>query len=331
MFDTSETPDTEPVEDLPAGGVFLYDPDTGDAGILPPNADRALRWLAALGAASIPYEIEASPEDGGWLVRVPAIHAQRAVAEIEGYERVNRNWPPGPGPAAEQQDENAPPQDILPSLTISLALLGFFLMTGPFDPSIPACAAGAADSAKVLAGEWWRAVTALTLHADVGHVLGNTVCCLFFGHALCRRFGFGLAWAMILLTGVAGNMLAEHFGAPGQTSIGASTAVFGALGILATTQFIRNYRRYGNLKSVWARAWVAAGAGVALLSLLGAGPHADVRAHFYGFIVGAIAGIVPALWLPRPPPEAVQLLLFAGMWGAVLAAWMRALASLPTT
>ncbi len=325
----SDSASLESTSDLVAAGLAAIDPETGEATITPPDPKRALRWLAALGAAAIPYEIEESPW-GSWVVRVPAAHAERALREIAAYERVNHNWPPGPPPgAASTLDGPEASGDILPSLTVSLGLVGFFLMTGPFDPAVSACAAGAGDSAKVLAGEWWRAATALTLHADVPHVLGNAVCCLFFGHALCRRFGFGLAWAMIFLVGVAGNLLAEHLGAPGQVSIGASTAVFGALGMLAAAQFVRNYRQYGNLKSVWARAWVAAVAGVALLGLLGTGPHADLRAHFYGFAVGVAAGAVPALWLRRPPPEAVQIFLYAGMWGTVLAAWMRALAGMP--
>ncbi|NOY80405.1 MAG: rhomboid family intramembrane serine protease [Kiritimatiellaeota bacterium] len=327
----THAPDSARIEsasDLIEAGLAMIDPETGDATIAPPDPKRALRWLATLGAAAIPYGIEESAW-GSWVVRVPADHAEQALGEIAAYEQVNRNWPPAPQSAASTLDGLEASGDILPSLAVSLGLVGFFLMTGPFDPRVSACAAGAGDSAKVIAGEWWRAATALTLHADVPHVLGNAVCCLFFGHALCRRFGFGLAWAMIFLVGVAGNLLAEHLGAPGQVSIGASTAVFGALGMLAAAQFVRNFRLYGNLKSVWARAWVAAFAGVALLSLLGTGPRADLRAHFYGFAVGVGAGAVPALWLRRPPPEAVQIFLYVGMWGTVLAAWMRALADLP--
>jgi len=34
---------------------------------------------------------------------------------------------------------------------------------------------GSADAGRIVRGEWWRAVTALTLHADVAHTLGNAV------------------------------------------------------------------------------------------------------------------------------------------------------------
>jgi len=33
--------------------------------------------------------------------------------------------------------------------------------------------AGDMDSAKVLAGQWWRLFTAVTLHADLAHLMGN--------------------------------------------------------------------------------------------------------------------------------------------------------------
>ena len=34
---------------------------------------------------------------------------------------------------------------------------------------------GSADSTRILAGELWRSVTALCLHADVGHVASNAL------------------------------------------------------------------------------------------------------------------------------------------------------------
>ena len=41
-------------------------------------------------------------------------------------------------------------------------------------------------------GAWWRAVTALTLHADVWHVVGNAVASLVFVSAIGRWLGSGL-------------------------------------------------------------------------------------------------------------------------------------------
>ena len=60
------------------------------------------------------------------------------------------------------------------------------------------------DSTAMAAGEWWRAVTALTIHADEGHLVGNMVSLSLFGYAVCLAYGGGLAWALILASGIAG-------------------------------------------------------------------------------------------------------------------------------
>ena len=39
---------------------------------------------------------------------------------------------------------------------------------------------GALDAERVRAGEWWRAVTSLWLHADAMHVFGNAVAAVVF-------------------------------------------------------------------------------------------------------------------------------------------------------
>ena len=82
----------------------------------------------------------------------------------------------------------------------------------------------------MLAGEWWRAVTALTLHADLAHVLANAVAIAIFLGAVARRLGPALATWLALAAGVAGNVLTALVAGGGHVSLGASTAVFGALG-----------------------------------------------------------------------------------------------------
>ncbi len=82
-------------------------------------------------------------------------------------------------------------------------------------------------------GEWWRAVTALGLHADAVHLAGNMVFGIVFGFLAGELLGWGLAWFGMLLAGALGNALNAFVQAPGHTSIGASTAVFATLGILA--------------------------------------------------------------------------------------------------
>src|SRR5229473_2344802 len=56
-----------------------------------------------------------------------------------------------------------------------LLLLWSFTVTGTPAAGSPWFERGAAAAGRILAGEPWRAVTALTLHADVVHVVGNAV------------------------------------------------------------------------------------------------------------------------------------------------------------
>ena len=66
---------------------------------------------------------------------------------------------------------------------------------------------GTLDGAALRAGDWWRPVTSLTLHADLAHLASN----LGFG-ALClgllaRVYGGGVATALTLAAAVTGNLI----------------------------------------------------------------------------------------------------------------------------
>jgi len=88
---------------------------------------------------------------------------------------------------------------------------------------------------------------------------------------------------------------------PTHGSIGASTAVFAALGILAAL----TWRRQMPVRRPGVRRWLPLGAGVMLLFYLGTGgERTDVVAHLAGFVAGIGAGAAIAQLgarLPRGP------------------------------
>ncbi len=154
-------------------------------------------------------------------------------------------------------------------------------------------------------GEWWRPFTALFLHADVAHVLGNALSGTLFGTWVCRSLGPLRGWALILLAGALGNFCngVAHHGEEFR-SLGASTAVFGALGAL-TGHGLRHVawsRTAAGFRSYGVRRLVPLLAGLALLGMTGAGetPRTDVAGHFFGFSAGVVLG---ALAAPRPRQE----------------------------
>ncbi len=148
-------------------------------------------------------------------------------------------------------------------------------------------------------GQWWRAFSALFLHEDGLHLAGNVVFGAAFMLVAARDFGAWTAWILLIASGGVGNLLTAAAWLPDPyRGIGASTAVFGAVGLLVGHGLIvawasRRWSRQG--------AWLLPlGGGLALLGLFGSGgEHAgavDLAAHLFGFLAGLIFGIATTLW-----------------------------------
>jgi membrane associated rhomboid family serine protease len=157
-----------------------------------------------------------------------------------------------------------------------------------------------ADADLIMKGQLYRVVTALFLHAGPLHLAGNMVAIILFGTAVCTVTGVAVGWLMILLAASLGNLLNAVFYQTAHLSIGASTAVFSAIGILAGVRFVRKTAGEG-----WKRSpWLPLAAGLALLGMLGSGgAHTDLMAHLFGMLSGGAMGMGFARWLRPPLPE----------------------------
>ncbi|NTW98844.1 MAG: rhomboid family intramembrane serine protease [Geobacteraceae bacterium] len=244
---------------------------------------QARSWALVLDSRSIPCCIE--PDGERWLLLVPEQQLESACRELRLYEEANSNWPP-PLPAARQLIENT-----LPTLSI-LILLATFHNLNQLGISLPGRGIidlnelGAAHAEKILGGQLWQCITALTLHADLMHLLSNLTIGGFFIILLCRELGSGLAWSLLLGSGALGNLINAWVQSPAHRSVGASTAVFGAVGILAAISMVR-YRHH--LQRRW---FIPVAAGLALLAILGTeGKNTDLGAHLFGFCFGILFGI----------------------------------------
>jgi membrane associated rhomboid family serine protease len=147
-------------------------------------------------------------------------------------------------------------------------------------------------------GEWWRPFTALFLHADAPHLVGNLLSGLWFGTWVARAIGPLRAWALILICGTMGNALTSVLTYPESfVSIGASTAVFGALGILTGIGVASMLRV--RIRLPWAKITAPLFAGIILLGWMGGGRqggNTDVLGHVFGFGVGLCAGLCIGLF-----------------------------------
>jgi membrane associated rhomboid family serine protease len=178
-------------------------------------------------------------------------------------------------------------------------------------------------SDRLRSGEWWRVVTALTLHADAGHLVANIAFGAVFGYLAGQLLGPGIAWASILAAGAAGNLLDGLLMPATHRTIGASTAVFATLGLLAAF----SWRRRSTLAVRWPHRWAPLIAAVALLGLLGTGAeHTDVLAHLAGFLAGTVVGLLyGSSAIPSSGSAVLQLLCGAAAVGAIVGAWVCAL------
>lgn len=285
---------------------------------------RAEGWSFVLEALGIGHRLMNTAV--GTAIVVDAAVARKASEALtesdrEASERVD------PEPAA----PDAGPSTV--GVAVAMALVAFYFVTTRGD--LPWLAAGTAVAEPIVHGAWWRAITALTLHADLGHVAGNGAALIIFVSALGRWLGRGLALLLVLFTGFAGNLFNAYLHGSHHASIGASTAVFGALGLLGGLQFMRRYRWKARLdRRRWALAAIAACLGV--LAMLGGGGvdldalpihhpnRIDVIAHALGLLVGLGTGLGVGRFLRRPPGSLVQAALVVSSLAVVGLSWWQA-------
>jgi rhomboid protease GluP len=269
-----------------------------------------------LEAIAIPHRIV--PTETGFAVMVPPRMVAPAIAALDAHDRE----------AAEGPRREIPVPDHGPSLVgvaMAATLFAFFVVSGPRDgaDAFGWFRLGSATAQRIVYHhEVWRAVTALTLHADVMHVAGNAVASLIFVTALGRWLGAGVALSATLLAGTLGNLLTAYLYAKTHNSVGASTATFGALGVLGGLQFVRRFRdtSVGRLR----RALLGIAAALGLLAMLGMGERSDVVAHATGLGFGVLLGVGLGLFLKRPIGWLGQALGVLSTLGLLAGAWLLA-------
>ncbi|HET7756486.1 MAG TPA: rhomboid family intramembrane serine protease [Steroidobacteraceae bacterium] len=257
------------------------------------------------------------PAPGEYLLQVAAADAAAAARHLAQYEAENRSPPPPPPPLP----LNA--YAWVGCLLYAVTLLGIAYAISNGLVRLDAFERGELDCARVQAGQWWRAWTALTLHLDGPHLAANLGAGVWFGYLAARQIGSGTAWFLIVTGAALANLTEGLAGPPEHRAVGASTAVFTALGLMSASSWrerlrlpLRRARRYGPLI-----------AGVILLGWLGsAGEETDLVAHLAGFVTGALLGAAAAAAAVRRVVEPLPQWLTGGAaLASVAAAWAVAL------
>ena len=288
---------------------------TAEKTFTPRDPSRTLEWITVLSAAGLDYRL--SRDADGWKLHVPLPHVKVAEAELCAYER--ERFPPPDPPVSEPLPgvRNAG----WAAFWFAHTLLLFYIWLGPFSMGQSVHMAGASEAGLVMAGQWWRTLTSMTLHSGPPHLISNMLFILLMGRFVLRELGLGVGLLLILAGGMLGNTVAAAIAAPTQISVGASGMCFAALGIMSTQQTVGAYRHCRRWRTVWPRAWIPMAAGIALLGIMGTAPHTDVVAHAAGFLSGGLLALPFSLSGAGWMPDYMQRLLLITVFVALPAAW----------
>jgi rhomboid protease GluP len=130
----------------------------------------------------------------------------------------------------------------------------------------------------VYKGWYWQLFTSLFIHANLLHVLGNSLFLAFFGFKAEELFAKKVYLFIYFASGLAGNLLTLLMGA-NIVSVGASGAIFGLFG--ASTMYMRKTMNQSILSALMYAMY---------LFLINVGANVNLAAHFGGLIAGLIIG-----------------------------------------
>lgn len=271
-----------------------------------------------LQAVGIQHVVEVGSR--GARILVSALDGDRARGELHDYDEDNVAWPPPPPVAPVGHKGGVWAAGAFISVVAALYPIG---QSGGFgrDWWTP----GRMHAQSVLDGEVWRTLTALTLHVDAQHLVSNIVFGTLFTILTAQALGTGTAWLGTVLAGALGNWIESFLVRPEHLAVGASTAIFGTLGLLVAAEWTRR----GRARAPWVRRVAPLFAGAVLFGWLGVGDgsgRVDVMAHATGFVCGALLGTLAGL--TRLPERAgawaqwamglTALSLIAGGWWLAL-------------
>lgn len=239
---------------------------------------QAMDWSLALASQGIEPIIEWSDERSKWELLVLPVEYEKALETIRLYRLENRGW------AWRRELPGAHLEIHSGALFWCLLLIGAHWMASEVNEQLTML--GQMNSVAVHKGEWWRLFTAVTLHADLGHLMANvTFGVLMLGLAMAR-FGGGITLLAGYLAGAAGNLFGLWLYPRPYFGVGASGMMMGALGLLCV-----------HSAGLWrknpkAARYIGSGviAGMLLFIWFGLSPKSDILAHAGGFLAGLVFG-----------------------------------------
>lgn len=276
----------------------------------------AMDWSLVLLSQGIESILHRDNDTGKWQLAVPTEQLNAANSVIQLYEQENRAWPfrralPWAGFSFDWS--------VLAWVGMIAVLFGLQSQSGSVVET-----SGISTAGLVRDGQWWRTITATTLHADLGHLATNAAFgTLLLGIAM-GRYGSGIALLTTTLGGAIANMLTALWRDDLSSGLGASGVVMAALGLLTADSVVQQWRRRHP------RRLMVGGlaGGLLLCALLGFSPTSDVPAHVMGFTMGLLFGlplaVMPLTTIRQDRWNFLAGLLFCGLMAG---SWWLALSS----
>lgn len=319
---TVQPPITETVNKAPVPDPTRNSPDTSTEpeGNTPEEdvriaigAYKQIRdYSLVLLSQGIVHSLEHAPE-GPFAIYVAPEDKARATHQLDLYRKEN------------------PPKKENPPLPLSLSLQPAWVLLAPvvctlidFSGKVSHMHnAGLSDADKVMYGQWWRTVTALTLHGDARHLASNLLSGYIVLNLMAYRIPLARMVPFLAIASAIANFLVASTVQTDFRSLGFSTFVFAAIGALAVIEFRLMPRETHGMLRRFAPLCAAA----SLAVFLGTGENADILAHAYGFIAGLFCGFIPKKKALRwgTPTALVDLVWIIAYFAIFIIGWKLAL------
>ncbi len=239
--------------------------------------------LVVLASQSVRAVIDTGP-DGLYDILVPDDDVFNAQQQLNQYARENKAVP-RPVPHVPTGIFFSP---ATLALAFFLAAIHYIITTRGLHKQ--AILDFGSSSYYLSQGQSFRAVTALFLHSNTEHLIGNMAGLLILAGPLLRVTGYGQGLLLLLAAGTAGNLISESFGRDLRLSIGASTAVMAAAGLLGARRMTIGAES-GHSVFPKLKALAPFAAAATLTAMFSHGENTDVSAHLFGFLAGTGIGL----------------------------------------
>ena len=145
--------------------------------------------------------------------------------------------------------------------------------------------AGMSVNGFIAAGEWWRVITSMFLHAGFMHVLFNMFSLFLFGPELEKIAGKMRFLTIYFLAGIFGGAATFLVEPLSYASVGASGAIYGIFGAFGALVYYTRHL-FPQLKQIILPLIVIS------IIMTFVTPNINISAHLGGLVTGFILGVV---------------------------------------